>query len=192
MLKNIRRNDSLRPRYQTIFNQAVVLLVSYFGSAVHDLFRQGVSLAIARVSDSPVLKEELRVSVSSLCDAPDNLNDFAADLLVQTKDISFQDMQSITRSFNTYLQVKIPWDATVNHIILGQACRHIIVHTGGLIDQKFLRQISGATPRKVKTDLNLGDRIQFHPDEVEVIAASMQTFVREISIKVSTIVGESI
>ena len=34
MLRNIRDNDSLKPRYSLILNQAIVLLVSYFGSAV--------------------------------------------------------------------------------------------------------------------------------------------------------------
>lgn len=37
-LKNIRENDSMRPQYKEIFNQCVVLLVSYFGSAVSDIF----------------------------------------------------------------------------------------------------------------------------------------------------------
>src|SRR5690349_901952 len=37
-LENTQRNDSLRRYYETMFNQCVVLLVSYFGSAVHDLF----------------------------------------------------------------------------------------------------------------------------------------------------------
>jgi len=39
ILEGIREHDSLRSRYQTIFNQALVLLVSYFGSSVHDMLR---------------------------------------------------------------------------------------------------------------------------------------------------------
>jgi len=39
-LKKNRSSNSLRPRYATIFNQCVVLLVSYFGSAVHSLFQR--------------------------------------------------------------------------------------------------------------------------------------------------------
>ena len=33
-LRGFREHDSLRGRYETIFNQALVLLVSYFGSGV--------------------------------------------------------------------------------------------------------------------------------------------------------------
>ena len=39
-LQNIRKNDSLKLYYSTINIQAVVLLVSYFGSAITDLFRK--------------------------------------------------------------------------------------------------------------------------------------------------------
>ena len=38
-LKNIRENDSLRPGFQALVNQSVVLLVSYFASGVSQLFR---------------------------------------------------------------------------------------------------------------------------------------------------------
>src|ERR1043166_3445495 len=48
ILQNIRRNDSLRPRYEVIFNQALVLLVSHFGSAVGDIFRYAVMRELER------------------------------------------------------------------------------------------------------------------------------------------------
>ena len=38
MVRDIRSNDSLRTHYQTMYNQCVVLLVSYFASAVQQVF----------------------------------------------------------------------------------------------------------------------------------------------------------
>ena len=38
-LKNIHSNNSLKPKYQTIFNQCIVLLVAYFSSTVSDIFK---------------------------------------------------------------------------------------------------------------------------------------------------------
>src|SRR5262245_36489844 len=61
-LRNVKQNDSLRPHYETIFNQCVVLLVSYFGSIVHDLFRCGVVRTLKSGSELPLLKEEIRVT----------------------------------------------------------------------------------------------------------------------------------
>jgi len=45
-LKQVRANDALRPSYQQIFNQAVVLLVSYFGSTIADLFRTALRVVL--------------------------------------------------------------------------------------------------------------------------------------------------
>src|SRR4051812_8317199 len=62
MLRGFREHDSLRPRYKTIFNQGLVLLVSYFGSSVHDVFRKGVSDALASETDSALLREQVKIS----------------------------------------------------------------------------------------------------------------------------------
>jgi hypothetical protein len=109
-IEGIRNNDSLRPRYETIFNQALVLLVSYFGSAVNNVFRRGARLAIDRIPETSLLKEELRLSVAALNDSTSSLRESLPDLLIQSKDLSFQDMQSIGRTFRTYFQVEIQKD----------------------------------------------------------------------------------
>jgi hypothetical protein len=191
-IENIRANNSLRPQYETIFNQALVLLVSYFSSSVHDVFRRGAKLAIERVPDSPLLKEELRLTVAALHSATGDLKESLPDLLIQSKDISFQDMQSIGRTFRTYLQIDIQKDEIANDIILGQACRHVIVHTRGVVDEKLLRQVSGAKPRHVKRDLRLGDTVQFVPEEVEQVAEAMRAYIGDLSSKVASHVGAEI
>lgn len=81
ILRGIRTNDSLRPRYQLIFNQAVVLLVSYFGSAVGSLFRLAVEQAIAG-ADKRVLSEELNVEVEELLSRGDQLQEVLGDMLI--------------------------------------------------------------------------------------------------------------
>jgi hypothetical protein len=103
VLQGIRDHDSLRSRYQTICNQALVLLVSYFASAVADLFRQGVAAELERGNESPLLKEEIHISFRELVEADYDVEDIAPNLLIQTKDISFQDMKSISRAFQDHL-----------------------------------------------------------------------------------------
>jgi hypothetical protein len=188
-IERIRENDSLRPRYQTIFNQALVLLVSYFGSAVRDIFRRGVALAIERVPESPILKEELRMTVGVLRIVTEDVAGSIPDLLIESKDISFQDMQSIARTFKTYFQVDMAKTSAVHDVIVGQACRHIIVHTGGMVDDRVIRQLSGATPRSVKPKLNVGEHVQFSPEEVEMVAEAMCSYVAELSSKLSERIG---
>ena len=138
MLEGFHKHDSLRHRYQTIFNQALVLLVSYFGSTVHDLFRSGILRALDLPGDSQLLREQLTVTTRDLREVDFHARDLVPDLLVQAKDISFQDMQSIARAFRSYLEVQIDRDATVNDIIAGQACRHVVVHSGGTADDRLV------------------------------------------------------
>ncbi|MBA2271247.1 MAG: hypothetical protein H0W20_11740 [Chthoniobacterales bacterium] len=163
-LRQVRDNDSLRPRYQTIFNQSLVLLVSYFASALHELFSDSVRSVGLATDSSELFNEEVKISIRELRDAGADFAAVVPEILIKTKDISFQDMQSIARAFKTYANVTVPRDARVNDIILAQAARHVIVHNGGIIDPKFIRQVASATPRHVMQSVDPGVAIQFAPE----------------------------
>ena len=185
MLRGFREHDSLRPRYNTIFNQALVLLVSYFSSSVHDLFLLGVSAALDSDDTTPLLQEQIRITFADLRDAKFDLRQLAPTLLVQAKDISFQDMQSIARAFKEHLGLNIEKSETVNDIILGQGCRHVIVHAGGLVNERLIRQVSGAQPRRIKPALTLNTNVQFTVEEVQLVAESMSSYIQTVSVLLS-------
>jgi hypothetical protein len=65
-----------------MFNQCVVLLVSYFGSALHTLFRKGVATALSSGADVPVAKRELKVSWNVVVQTGDEPSAIFADLLM--------------------------------------------------------------------------------------------------------------
>ena len=48
IMKNIRDNEALKSKYGTVCNQAVVLLVSNFSSALGGIFREAISAALDR------------------------------------------------------------------------------------------------------------------------------------------------
>ena len=183
ILRGIRSNDSLRPRYQLIFNQAVVLLVSYFGSTLSSLFRLAVARAIAG-SDKRVLSEDLTVEVAELLSRGDQIQEFLGDMLIQKKDISFQDMKSVGRAFKKYFGIAIEKTDHVNNIILGQACRHAIVHDGGRANARTLRQIENATPRTLKPQIDENEQISFTPTEVEQLASDMRMYAVDLYEKI--------
>ena len=175
MLKQIQTNDSLRPKYEVIFNQCIVLLVSVFSSSVADLFREGICL-LATKGDSKKLKnEELKISVSDLIEYDSGINERLGYLIADKNDFSFQDMKSISRAFKDYFDFNIEKNENVNTIILVQAGRHVIVHDSSRINERFIRQVSGAKPRKIKSDLNEG-KINFDSNEVKVAAESMHAY----------------
>lgn len=183
ILERIREADSLRPRYQLIFNQAVVLLVSYFGSALGNLFRHAVQIGIS-VEEKRILSEELNLEVEELLSRGDQINEILGDMIILKKDISFQDMKSVARAFRKYFGIEIEKSSTVNNIILGQAARHAIVHDGGKANARIIRQISNATPRKLKPNVVENSEFQFTPDEVEILADEMKTYVESLLRKV--------
>jgi len=94
-------------------------------------------------------------------------------------------MQSIARVFRDYLDVNIDKSEVVNDIILGQACRHVIVHSGGMVDERLIRQISGAKPRRVKFSLIPGERVQFSDQEVMLVSDSMVQYLQSVAGKVA-------
>ncbi len=183
-ISGIRKNDSLRSRYQTIFNQAVVLLVSYFASALGDLFRYGLSVRMERDDGGKLLDEELKLTVGELREREWNLKESAPDLVIAKKDLSFQDMGATHRAFDQYLDISVIQDRRVNNIILTQACRHVIVHAGAAITERLIRQVSKAVPRDLKTDLRAGESVQFTPEEVGVACENMLGYIDDLAQKV--------
>lgn len=185
MLQQIQTHDSLRPKYQVIFNQCIVLLVSLFASSIADLFRDGIC-SLAKKGDSSFLKnEELKISVSDLLEYDGEITERLGYLIADKNDLSFQDMKSIARAFKDYFGINISKDENVNNIIMAQAGRHVIVHDSARINERIIRQVSGAKPRNLKPELN-GDIIQFNADEVRIAADSMLEYFRKIRSQIET------
>ena len=120
MTRNVQRNDSLRARYRTVYGQAVVLLVSHFASALGDIFRAAVTASLDGAKSEALLEEEVKLTFQQMKEQEWNLRAVAADLLIAKKDYTFQDMQSVSRAFRSYLDVDLKQDAVTNDIILGQ------------------------------------------------------------------------
>lgn len=184
MISQVRQNDSFRPRYKTIFNQAVVLLVSYFASALGDVFRYGVSTRLELEDKGPLFEEEFKLTFLELKERDWNLRDAAPDLLIAKKDLTFQDMGATHRAFQNYLGVSVNRDRRVNNIILAQACRHVIVHAGAQVTERLVRQVTSANPRDVKPTLEVGASIQFEPDEITFISKEMLAYVEALTAQV--------
>ncbi|MDI9244592.1 hypothetical protein [Marinobacter sp. CHS3-4] len=175
MLENIRSNDSLKPQYQVIYNQCIVLLVSVFASSISDIFRQGIN-DLAQNGDSKELRnEELKISVSQLLEFDGEIKEYLGNFVAEKNDLSFQDMKSIGRAFKTYFGFTIDKNIDVNNIIMAQAGRHVIVHDSSRINERLVRQVSGAKPRTLKPSLS-GSAIQFSDDEVRQVADSMTNY----------------
>jgi hypothetical protein len=172
-IEDIRQHGSLQLNYEIMFNQCVVLLVSYFGSAIEDLFQAALQNKIDNKELGKLEGEEIKLTVGQLV-----YDRNIVDLFISKKDISFQGMQSISRAFEQYIGInEVPRDKIINNIIIGQACRHCIVHDGSTVNKKVIGQIKSANPRELKPDLKVEDKILFTEDEIKVIATSMMQYI---------------
>lgn len=177
VVRGIRDHESLKSKYSTVCNQAVVLLVSHFASALGDLFRNAVSQALDQDENRALLDEELKITFREIKEKSWNIKGGAGDLLITKKDLTFQDMQSTVRAFDTYVGVQIEKDQRVNNIILGQAARHAIVHAGAQVTDRMLRQLSRVEPRSMKPSLEIGTSLVFTKEEVLELKAAMSAFI---------------
>lgn len=172
-IQKIRSHKSLKPHYQTMLNQCVVLLSSYFASAVESLFTTSIPLKLEHGGTKKLNDAELKLKIGDLQLLNFNLSPAVGEFIASQRDISFQDMQSIARAFTDYLKFEPKKTKHVNNIILALACRHALVHSGGVANAKTIKQISNASPRDIKNDLSPGQKILFTTDEVKIIGQSM-------------------
>lgn len=185
LLENLKATDSLRPQYEAIVNQCVVLLVSYFTSAQHTLFRDAVVAALNLNADVPATSEELKMSWRAIVQAATDQEEMFPESLIAQHDISFQDMQRVSRAFARHLQINVEKTLDVNDIILGHAARHVIAHAAGVVDRKMINQVKGATPRTLKQAPVEGEMIRLSPEEVRSLATSMETHLKGLTATVA-------
>jgi predicted nucleotidyltransferase len=85
-------------------------------------------------------------------------------------------MQSIQRAFRDYCGFAPHKNSDVDNIIFGQACRNVIVHSGGTIDKKLIKQISNATLNTFNLKMDEYQKVQFYPNHLKKLGDSMQYY----------------
>lgn len=180
-LKLIKKNNSFRNMYDSIFNQSLVLLVSYFTVAIKNLFASSLQYYAEHNKDHfKTIKTDLKFSIQELSNFNFNLSSDFGNLIISKNNITFQDMKSICREFKQYFGFNIEKNLDVDNIILSQASRHSIVHALSIADEKFINQIRSADKRSLKLNINQNDEIIFSASEIEVVIASMNKFLNNL------------
>lgn len=180
VIRGIRDNKTLEGKYQTIHNQAIVLLVSHFASALGEAFRTTVAHCLENTDTGKLFDEEIKITIRDIKELEWNLKGGIAEILIAKHDFTFQDMASTVRAFKNYANIELTRDIAMNNIITAQACRHVIVHSGGRITERTIRQLSGAFPRTLKPEVTLGDAVKFSIQEVNAIKNDMICFVERL------------
>jgi hypothetical protein len=181
LVRNIRSNDSLQPHYQQMLNQCNVLLVSYFSSAVGDIFKAGLTDAVKTGRRPDIMKEKITMDLEDLREIGGDVLDRSGDLfLANHREINLQNMQSTAKAFEDYFGYTRRADEVVNDITLSHACRHVIVHCGALVDWKMVRQLKSAHPRTLKPHVAENELVQFSEQEIVVVGAQMDSYLNDL------------
>lgn len=183
-LRSIKKNDSFSSKYHTVYNQCIVLLISYLTSSLLDLFRDTFKYFIKNYKDKiSGTSTDFKISLEELSIVDFDLSNSIGELILKKRNISFQDMQSTLREFETYFNVQLDRTINIDNIIFAQASRHCIIHSLSIADEKFINQISSTKLRTLKTGIVIGQEIAFRTDEVEDVIENMKLFIRSLSEK---------
>lgn len=186
-LKTIRENNSFKFKYETINNQSLVLLISYFTSTLKEIFKASLEyLALNKREFFKSIETDFKISLQELGEYDFNLTKAIGDIVIRKKDINFQDMQSTVREFKNYLCIDIQKNEIVDNIILAQASRHSIVHSLGIADEKFINQIAKTNKRTLKTNISLNDEIVYSTVEIEEVILNLKIFIDTLTKDISS------
>lgn len=180
-LRLIKEHDSLKQQYESIYNQCIVLIVSYFTSTIKDLFRDTLQYFSDKKKEClKSINAEFKFTFEELESYGFNLSQSIGEIIIKKKSLTFQDMQSICREFQAFFNIKIEKNDIVDNIILAQASRHAIVHSLSIADEKFINQISQTSSRTIKESIRLNDELKFTPLEIETVMSNMREFLLQI------------
>ncbi len=90
-------------------------------------------------------------------------------------------MAATVRAFSSYTSLVPPRDELMHNIIAAQACRHAIVHSGGKVTERTLKQLLKVSPRTLKSYLVVGEVLRFSLSEVKQIMSDMTMFLERLS-----------
>lgn len=176
--ENMSKDQSLKEKYGTMYNQCLVLLVSHFGETLSEIYKgniaQSIKFRLAKKSN----ENDFRVTFDELLGVDFNDDRDVGRFIVEKQAESFQDMQAICRLYSGDFGCKYEEDAIRDNIIFSQATRHIIVHAGAKVSSKFLRQIRNCNKRTLMTGtLEEGKVVEFTSSDLETVSSAMNSFI---------------
>ncbi len=176
VIKAVRENNSLKPHYDAMTNQCVVLLVSYFSTALEESFKFLLREAIRSDTIDHFSKETVTITLGQLHKTKFNLSEDIAEIVSSKDDVSFQDMKSVNRVFKKYIGYNHERNSYLDNIIYGQAARHIIVHDSGNLSKRFRHQIESCPKRNIHLTLPESGTIQFDEESIQTLIESMRKY----------------
>jgi hypothetical protein len=181
LLSTVRDHSSTILSYRTIYNQCIVLQVSYFAAALEDVFVHFVGKCLRDGNADRIWHQDIKAKVKDVWDGREQIEACLAEQIISSSGISFQDMKSIRRAFRDFLGADDrEKDECVNDIIIAQAARHAIVHSAAKVDRHLLNQVRNAIPRTLFPDIGKQNELAFSIPDIELVGNRMIQFLERV------------
>ncbi|MFA6176187.1 MAG: hypothetical protein WC765_06385 [Phycisphaerae bacterium] len=178
-LKTIRKHESSSSYYEIVYNQSVVLLVSYFESTLEDLF---TNILFIKISDGTLnypTNKIIKLNLKQLCELITN-HEKIPEVWLSQNEINFQNINNVESTFKDYFGISSCEDKHIDNVKMGVICRHIIVHSGEIISPSNVESVGKTIHRDIMKNFTAGDKIRFEPEEITKICESMEIYINNI------------
>lgn len=183
VLNNI-SNSSISDNYKVIYSQMCILAVSSLEAILKKYFINAVN-NYEKLNKEHKRLAEIKVSVLDIVNSNLRFGGKLGQLIIDKDNPNFQDLKSIKNIFESYLNKKIDMEVnTEKKICFYLELRHVLVHKGGKIDDKFVNS-TNRFKANIK-NLRNGDTVELGEDDWEVIKESFKSLVNQITIPIES------
>lgn len=154
---------SMASNYKVIYSQMCILMVSDVEAVLKLYFENAANSYQQLRRDNPKL-QQVKVTLEDIIANGLRFGGKVGKLIIEKDKPNFQDLKSIKDVFNRYFGKEISLDdETEKRVIFYLEARHILVHKGGIADDKFVSATNrmGANLK----DLGVGDVIEFSHED---------------------------
>lgn len=177
-LENI-ENKSINKNFKVIYSQMCILAVSSLEAILKKYFENALNDPSNINSSNEDLKS-LKISLSELVENRLKFSGEFGKLVLSKANLNFQDLKSIKRIFLKYISKEVNLSSdTEKNICFFLEARHILVHKGGVIDNKFVKDTNSfdANMKSYKE----GDVIEIDSKDWKNIKSSFSDLVEQIT-----------
>lgn len=177
-LENI-GDQSISNNFKVIYSQMCILAVSSLEAILKRYFENALS-DFSNINQSNEDLGKFKISLAELVESNLKFSGKFGKLVLDKTNLNFQDLKSIKRIFSGYISKEIILESDIEKsICFFLEARHVLVHKGGVVDDKFIQSTS-AFNANVK-EYNKDDHIEINTKDWHDIREAFTKLVEQIT-----------
>lgn len=176
-LENI-SGSSVKENYKIIYSQMCILAVSSLEATLKRYFLDFASKVENLNKDNRKL-EEIKITALDLLNEGLNFTENFGQILLERETNSFQNLKLIKEVFKNYLSKEIKLsDEDEKCLVYYLELRHILVHKGGKIDERFVNSTKVMDANL--GNYNIGNKVELDDEDWNTIEATFPKLISSL------------